>query len=276
MNITGSEFCLVLFQTLIMVIGAVASTIILGLILGYLERISITNIQRTIGYKGIILTAPGVVIHELSHYIMSKLFGYKILDVKLFRPIEGAKDGVLGYVKSSFNYNNIIQRIGMFFVGFAPIFGGAASIILFLRIFLRESYIYLMASIRQAFETGVLNVNFFKVQYYISRDLVNNLFTKSNITSINFWIFMYLAICISSHIALSKADLRGSIAGILTITTVFFMVNLVSNIVGLRIKNFYSILSVYNTLIITLLNIALLFSIVHVIITTIIRIIIRK
>lgn len=276
MNFTGTEFILILVQTLIMVIGAVASTIILGTILGYLEKISITNIYRTIGYKGIILTAPGVVIHELSHYIMSKLFGYRILEVKLFRPVEGAKDGVLGYVKSSYNPNNIIQRVGMFFVGFAPIFGGAASLILFLRIFLRDSYISLMSSIKSVFGTGVLNVNFLKAQFYVSKDLFENLFTKANMTSINFGIFMYLAVCISAHIALSKADLKGSVTGLITITTVFFIVNLISNITGLRVKNFYSILSVYNTLIITLLNIALLFSIIHLVITAVIRAIMRR
>lgn len=276
MDFTGTEFVLVLLQTLIMVIGSVASTIILGMILGYLEKLSITNIYRTIGYKGIILTAPGVVIHELSHYIMSKLFGYRILEVKLFRPVEGAKDGILGYVKSSFNSKNIIQRIGMFFVGFAPIFGGSASLILFLRIFLKDSYISLIESIKSVFGTGVLNVNFLKAQFYVSKDLFENLFTKANMTSINFWIFMYLAICISAHIALSKADLKGSITGLVTITTVFFIINLISNITGLRIKNFYSILSIYNTLIITLLNIALLFSIIHLVITAVIKAIMRR
>ena len=73
------------------------------------------------GYFGRLILLPGVVIHELSHWIAAKIFLIKVTEVKLF--IFDPTSQTLGYVRSAYNPNSIWQRLGETVSGIAPLFG---------------------------------------------------------------------------------------------------------------------------------------------------------
>lgn len=274
MILSISNFISALIQTSITMAELFGFLILFGLLLGYLRNLSVKNIISSCGFAGIILTAPGVILHELSHYIFAKLFGCSIHEVKLFRPIEGMKDGILGYVNFSYNKNSIFHKIGLFFIGFAPIFGGTFAVFFSMKLLLPDIYIGFIENIRTYLNTqSFFSIDFLIMQLNISKNLFSALFLHPEIHNLNFWIFIYIIICVSSHIALSHADLKGSYSGLFTIFMLIFIINIIFPYLRLKISSFSNILNFYNIMSITLLTIMLTFSFIYMIITFILKLV---
>ena len=161
----------------------------------------------SLGWKGIMLTAwIGTPVHESGHLLMCYIFRHKVKGFKLFD--RKARDGVLGYVNHSWNRKSLYQNIGNFFIGMGPIFSGTAALILGMHFFLPDSF---------AAFTNYLTLDPDQPNQYIltqiftlTAELFTSIFSAENLTSISFWIYFILAISISSHIALSKEDLKGA------------------------------------------------------------------
>lgn len=104
--------------------------------LTYINRDSKRLLGNTWGVESEIwLGGLGIAIHELSHLIMSVVFGHQIESFKLLvmpwniyrQPPEDA--GVLGYVNHYWNNDSLYQSLGNAFIGIAPIFGCSFSLI---------------------------------------------------------------------------------------------------------------------------------------------------
>lgn len=256
----------------LIVVAIVGVIIIYGLLLGFQEDISRKNLFSSLGYFGIIITAPGVIIHELSHYIMCKIFRYRVTEVKLFRPIAGKVDGVLGYVRHSHNPRNSIQNAGMFFIGTAPILGGAVSLWLALRFLLPDTFTTLMSYVNQTPSFMSVGLKEFIIsQINAIWYIIQLIFNSIDINNINFWIFLYLAISIASHIGLSGADLNGSIHGLISLFVMVFVVGFVLSIFGINMIDYLNKISVYNLLLSVMLNVALALALIHLIISYVIK-----
>lgn len=68
----------------------------------------------------------GVIVHELSHAFLAVIFLHHLDQVKLVQnPFTKDHDGRLGYVSHAWNPSSRYQTVGNFFIGMAPIFGGA-------------------------------------------------------------------------------------------------------------------------------------------------------
>ena len=83
------------YSALILLYGVVP-WLLLALVMQFISvslRRSLANIFGVSLY--ILLTAPGVAVHELGHALFCIIFRHKIEDMKLFSPEE---DGTLGYV----------------------------------------------------------------------------------------------------------------------------------------------------------------------------------
>ncbi|MBE6072029.1 MAG: hypothetical protein E7208_08740 [Clostridium butyricum] len=263
MDILTSTVGYAFLQTLIIMFELFGIIIILGLLLGYLRNKSIKNILSSVGFNGIIFTCPGVFIHELSHYVFAKIFRYNIREVRLFRPIKGAQDGVLGYVNFSYNERSIFQKVGLFFVGFAPIFGGTFCLLIAMKFLLHDTYTLLVNNMHASLNNiNILSIDFFAFQINIFKQILISMFSFNNIYTLKFWVFIYIAICVSSHIALSDADLKGSYSGIITIFIIIFVLNLFS---GINIS--LPLITTYNIIIVILLNTSLVFSVLHLLFT---------
>lgn len=160
-----------------------------------------------LGVKGYIyITAPGVMIHELSHAFFCILFRHKVVEMKLFSPEE---DGTLGYVNHRYDPENRFHRVGNFFIGTGPVWGGIFMLWLFTWLLL---------------PSGILNYN---------QGILDSFFNFSgHIFSVTFWsrwqsyLWLYLILTISSHITLSQPDLTGAKEGAVTLIATVFLLEL--------------------------------------------------
>ena len=228
---------------------------LVGFILGFLRDHSMGNFQRSFGWKAVAITAViGVPIHELSHAIFCALFGHKIKKVVLLQKRD--ENGVLGYVSHAYNPNSVYQQAGNFFIGIAPIFGGISTIIALMYLMIPRTYNEFInislnnlnvTKISQGALTGILNS-------YI--DLIKTIFSIKNFASPYFILFLFLAICISSHISLSSADIKGASRGLLMI----FLVILVVNVFGFSKFVMAESILKYNIILIGFLIVSLIFS----------------
>ncbi|MGH4050240.1 MAG: hypothetical protein ACREVX_02630 [Clostridium sp.] len=242
--------------------------IIVGFILGFLRNHSIENFQRSFGWKAVSITAIiGVPIHEISHAAICILFGHKIKKIVLVQKRD--ENGVLGYVNHAYNPNSIYQQTGNFFIGIAPIFGGISVIIALMHIIIPQTYSQfinismnnlLITKINAVAIKGILNS-------YV--DLIHIIFSADNFDNPYFILFLFLAICISSHISLSSADIKGASKGLFII----FIIILVLNVLGLsRFVMAQSILK-YNIVLIGFLIVSLIFSIITYVISLLLSLI---
>jgi hypothetical protein len=96
------------FTILLTTIEYIAITYIFGLIYKLVGWKNTIYIQRSIGWTGYcVLGSVGVTFHELAHLLTAVIFRHKINNVKLFRPVQGKADGVLGYVDHSWNNRSL-------------------------------------------------------------------------------------------------------------------------------------------------------------------------
>lgn len=240
--------------------------IIIGFLLGFLERETSKLMQKTFGWKGIIATAwIGTPIHELGHAIMCILFGHKITKIKLLNL--HSTDGTLGYVQNSYNKNSIYQRVGNLFIGIGPFFSGIAAILLSMYLLLPNSLNSFESYLKSGFKFKSLNLNLLNWCFTASLQLLKNIFTFDNIARANFWLFLILSFAISCHMALSKPDIEGALDGFIILFALIFIVNFISKIASINTNNFLYMTLKYNAYFSALLIMALLFSVIAFIIS---------
>jgi hypothetical protein len=215
-------------KTILETVYITGMIILIGLLLGILRTYSIKNFQRSFGRKAVMITGfIGVPIHELSHAIVAILFGHKVTDIKLLQKPDG--NGVMGYVNHSYNKNSIYQLIGNFFIGIAPIFGGTISIIALMYFVVPQAYNQFIHILIKNVHVTTLNKTIIEGILSSYGGLIKTIFSLNNFGNPFFYIFLFVAICISSHISLSYADIKGAFRGL----SVIFMLLLLLNIFDL-------------------------------------------
>jgi len=128
-----------------------------------------------------------------------------------------------------------------------------------------------MTVLTQAMAVETLSMASFTGIFSAYLELLKLIFSWDNFQNISFYLFLFLAICISSHISLSPADIKGAFKGLIFI----FLILLILNAIGLS----QSILTVdvlkYNILMTSFLMIAVIFSLITYVISLIGRIFAR-
>jgi hypothetical protein len=113
--------------------------IVVGLVLGFLEKRATAFIYRAFGWKGIAMTAwLGTPVHEFSHALMCGIFRHEIVEIKWLQLKSG--DGTLGYVSHQYNPGSFYQKIGNFFIGTAPVYIGILILSIGMYVLLPETY----------------------------------------------------------------------------------------------------------------------------------------
>ncbi|MGU8835685.1 metalloprotease family protein (plasmid) [Clostridium perfringens] len=248
-----------------------------GIVLDKIQMKSNQYLYNGLGYIGYILTGLGTIVHELSHLLFVVLFGMKPTDVKLLRPIAAYRDGKLGYVKYSYNKNSLFHKVGLIFVGVAPIIGGTIAMIVLTKIFMPQLYSTLIGNVNSLANTsGSFNISIFMDLLDFVISFIYSMFSDFNISSLKSWAYLFLIFSISSHMSLSMADIRGSLSGVPTVYLLFFLLNLLLIATGESIIDYTYIVTKINVFVVTFMSISIIFSTVSLILSFIFSNIVSK
>ncbi len=219
-------------------VGGLGPLFMISALLFLVQRWAQHNWARVIGWRGVTYSTGwiGTPIHELSHLVVGRLFGVRITDFRLFSP--DPNSGVLGYV----NYRvprwrlvELPQIVGTFLMGIAPLFGGAAALILLRYVLVDRADDAAFAAAIQTFrETlargapGAAVDPFFTLVTESFRPLWNNADDP------RVWAYVYLSVAIGAHLAPSRADLKGGLRGFLVLAFLGFVANVVAVTQGIE------------------------------------------
>jgi len=204
---------------------------VFGFLLYIFARLTRITYVKSVGQKlDIIVTGwIGTPVHELGHLIFCLLFWHKVTGVKLYSP--NAEDRTLGYVNHSYNPNSTYQKIGNFFIGAGPIIFGAL-VLYAIMYYLMPNSSAIFSGVKVEGSAFIREVRsdiggFFITLLGAAKTTLGNLLRAENFSNFRFWIFLYLAISISSHMQLSPADIKGAGGGLLALILLFLVVNLI-------------------------------------------------
>lgn len=253
--------------TLIQIIYLFGIFFVFGLLLSRIQAAILKNYGRSVGWRGVLWTAwLGTPIHEYSHALIAVLFRHKINDVVLFSP--DASTGELGHVAHSYNQKSFYQSIGNFFIGAAPLILGPIILVILLYT--------LVPGGKELFSSIPSTLNSLSTVVEGIKNFFLSLFSSANLSSWRFWIFLYISFCIASHLAPSKADLKGVWRGWLLIVVCLFVANCVARLVNSDITRYIISFSYFFAGLITVYIYTLLISLLHFFLSFLLRLVIRK
>jgi len=209
-----------------------------GLIIGFgfliaLCRRAFINMTGQRGCQILLITgAVGTPVHELSHAAMCLLFGHKIEEIKLYQP--NSNDGTLGYVNHSFNPKNLYHQIGNFFIGVAPILGGSGVLFLLMLIMAPDAYdrVSTTFEIIPTMSTGLGDIDTYLGFFELMWGMVVSVLHYTNMDSVWWWLFIILALMVSSHMELSGADIKGGLVGLGFLAGLVLVVDIIVGIIS--------------------------------------------
>lgn len=219
----------ILTNFLYQLLFTVGVIVVFGFIIALCRR-GFCNLLGSAGHKIILATGfIGTPIHELSHALMCLIFGHKIVEIKLFQL--HSNDGTLGYVNHSYNPKNIYHQIGNFFIGIAPIVFGCAFLLLFMWIFIPETFASVFAQIA-TFRGSLADSSSLSQIFGLFGGILSAIFNGANLGNYLWWIYIVLALMISSHMELSGADIKGSVVGLLVICGIYLVVDIIVGLIS--------------------------------------------
>jgi len=193
-------------------ISLIGALFIGGFILGFLERQANGRVIHAFGIKGIYYTAwLGTPIHELSHAVMCLIFRHRVTEVKLLQAVD--TDGTMGYVRHAYNPNSLYQRIGNLFIGVAPLIGGSLIIALCAKWMTYDSSLAFFDWSQAPQQFSFFDLPSWTALGKAILQIFQSLFAVSNYSHPAFWLFVLIALCISSRMSLSNEDIRGAGSG---------------------------------------------------------------
>lgn len=258
---------------LLATLGQIASLFLgvlaFGLVINFISQLTFKSLGNSLGPKGTYLVAwLGTPIHELGHALFCLIFLHNIEEIRFFKPDQPT--GTLGYVYHTWNPKNPWQVLGNFFIGIGPMVLGCG--VLF------GLFYFLIPNSGNAWNNIIANVSSLEkgsaIGAYLSvfRDsslsIIKLIFTWSNLAQWQFWVFIYLSICVASNVRLSPADIKGSLSGLGCIIMPFLILNLILLLAGRTTDNVFpytaSVLGgVYSLLILALIMVLTGFALVY-------------
>jgi len=244
----------VLKVTGIQLLGIFGIFFFLGFLLATFQTWTNNNYMRAFGWKGILWTAwLGTPFHELGHYLFAKLFFHRVEEVRIFEP--NAETGGLGHVEHSYKKRSIYQTLGNFFIGAAPMIFGVGVLTLLVYFILPNG----KDIITQLLEARGSVWDLVKSIPHVFLMI----FSKENISTWYFWLFLYISFAISAHIAPSKYDRKGMWSGFLWIVIIMLLVNITALLLKFDITSYILHSAGYLKVFVAITLYALVMSILH-------------
>ena len=195
-------------ETLKLLLIVLAPFVAFAIVIHWIEMITERRLAERFGWKSVLWTGwLGTPIHELSHAFMCWVFRHKIKEIALFEPDQ--KSGRLGFVRHSFDPRNRFQRVGNFFIGIAPLIGGSIGLALLLWMFYPEAARTALELTGQDAEGDAIQKSI-----GIATTIFGNVINVQNFFTPRFWVFIYLVLCVGTHMAPSPTDYEGAWNGV--------------------------------------------------------------
>lgn len=172
------------------------------------ERLVSRHVAHHLGWRAVLITGwLGVPVHELSHLILVKVFGHRLIAWKLLDP--DPVSGTLGYVRHAYNRRSLWQLGGTFFIGMAPLLAGSVLLGALLAWMLPRSELHQL--LRQLAKVGVAGSEPWHGLGGMGCRLAAGIWeTRTLLLPLQ----LYLAVCVAHHMAPSPADLKGALPGL--------------------------------------------------------------
>lgn len=199
---------------------------VFAFVIHLLERIIQSRLAFRFGWNSILFTGwLGTPIHELSHVLFCIVFGHRIDEVKLFQP--DRQSGRLGFVRHSYKKNSWFQEFGNFFIGIAPLLGGTVVLIVLLLTF----YPNILTLLNR--EDFTSSQSWLERIFLVAQSTLKEILQISNFFTVRFWLFMYLTLCVSSHMAPSRSDYEGASKGSIILFVALLITAVTLSLLGL-------------------------------------------
>ena len=223
-------FFSVVLTTGLQLLTLLGPVILFGMVLLFVSRGTARLIVKVFGFKAWHWFTGwlGTPVHELGHMMFCPIFFHKIEDFSLFKP--KAEDGRSGFVIHKYNPRNPWAQVGRLFISIGPLLLGTA-VIFFVMWLLLPDAVAAVADVRESILQAASGA-FRPIDDLSSvvSALVMQVFSAENFASWQFWVFFYVTLCISSHMELSLADLRGAVWGLGAILLAFLILNSINQI----------------------------------------------
>ncbi len=215
-----------IFNSLLLLGILLLPLVAFALTIHFLELAIQSRLAGTFGWRSVLLTGwLGTPIHELSHVVFCWIFRHRIDEVRLFDP--DIVTGRLGYVRHSYRRGNHYEEFGNVFIGTAPLLGGTLVMLVWLFLFYPDLATALLRK-PDAVEVASWGQLIANVLQTIWQFLVK-LFTWEHLKTPRLWVFLYLTLCVGSHMAPSRSDYVGGargawmVLGLLWLVALFLM-----------------------------------------------------
>lgn len=206
--------------TLFVVLNTIGVMYTVGILIGLLQTTLQKLVCRLVGFNlGVALFQPATAFHELCHALAATVCGFPITEIKLWITEDDYGELSPGHVGYNYRKNSKIDKVLLFFVGFAP-----SLITLVLMI--------LMGRMIPGYNEALQQLAIHKAE----GDVVSNLFNFINVvcTGGGVWSAVYigmLVIFVIPAIAPSKSDLE-NYEGVAIMVAVTFVVGCLINFTG--------------------------------------------
>lgn len=201
--------------------------LIVTFILYVLSRAVDRLVLRRMGRRWYLWTMwPGVVVHELSHFVACILTFTRVRRVQLYQPSADS----LGFVEHDRTRNPVKKVI----ISLAPLFGVTATMWLIARwLFpqLHSSFEGLIQSALVDFNSFQSFFNFSAAYFNTYGTYISELVRNFDASSWQTYVFIYLILSLSSHAAPSKEDLSHTYAGLFGLSILFALLYYIDQIV---------------------------------------------
>ncbi len=188
------------------------------------------------GYKmSAVFDFIGTPVHEAGHAMMCVVFGFKIKKVVWYKPDK--TNGTLGYVSFSYTKYRLVNAIGGFFTSIGPLFSGSIVIALLMWLMTPDLFATFMTGV--ASDNTYTAVSIANVATFYGSILWSNfvcLFAASNLINVWWYLFIFLALSIARHMALSGMDIRNGLNGLLILSLILLAVSLVLGIISISFQ----------------------------------------
>ncbi|MFX3619388.1 MAG: hypothetical protein ACE3JK_17950 [Sporolactobacillus sp.] len=254
----------ILSTSVLQICSLLGGLVFIGFLLNGLENGANRFLIQAFGMKGIYLTAwIGTPVHELGHALMCLIFRHKIVKIKWFQMRDAA--GTIGYVSHSYNLDSFYQRVGNLFIGLAPLISGGLAII-------GSAFVLLPLESRTLFPLffngghvlSFLNPQSWALWLQTLDEMIRELFAPENFAHPLYWLFLWIALCIASHMSLSREDVRGAASGIGAIFLLSFLASTLAALLDPSLGTaILRGIGKFNYALLLFLTVSLIFSFVH-------------